>query len=100
MLVEYGGHVHLNRHQVQSLQALLERMRWVKRKYTAFKSKHSVSGSKEIKKEFLQEVVQIVEKEDLRMRRIYNELGSDWVEQAGLWISETQNEWKFLVLKG
>ena len=75
MLVEYGGHVHLNRHWAQ---ALLERMGFVKRKGTTSKNKHSVSGFKEIKKEFLQEVVQIVE-----MEEICGELILNW-NQTGL----------------
>ena len=61
MLVEYGGHVHLNRYWAQGL---LKRIGFVKKKGTTLKSKHSVSSFKEIKTQFLQE---IVEMEDVYM---------------------------------
>ena len=57
MLVEYGGHVHLNRHWAQ---ALLERMGFVKRKGTTSKRKHSVSGFKEIKKDFYKKLYKLL----------------------------------------
>ena len=45
-LVGYGAHEHLNTHWAQ---ALLEKIRFVKRKGITSKSKYTVKGLKEIK---------------------------------------------------
>ena len=97
ILAEYGGHVQLSRHWAQ---ALLERMGFVKRKGTTSKSKHTITGFKEIKKQFLLQIVQIVEMEEISGELILNwdqtglnivpssswtmdKRGAKWVEIAG-----------------
>ena len=62
MLVEYGGHVKINKAWVQSF---LERMDYVKRKATASKSKYSLTDFKQVKKQFLKEVAEIVVMEEI-----------------------------------
>ena len=77
--VEYGGHVQLNNHWAQ---ALLERMGFVKRKGTKSKSKHTITGFKEVKKQLL---LQIVEMEEINGELILN-----WC-QTGLNIVPSSN---------
>ena len=75
ILVEYGDHIHLSRY---CAQALLESMEFVKRKGTTYKSKRAVTGLKEIKKDFLLQVVQFV-----KMVEISEGLKLNW-DQTGL----------------
>ena len=61
MLMEYGGHVRINRPWAQSV---LERMGYVKRKATTSKSKYNTEAFKQLKKTFLQGLVEIVTLEE------------------------------------
>ena len=75
MLVEYGGHVKINRARAQSF---LERMGYVKRKSTTSKSKYSLTDFKQVKKQFLKEVAKIVVMEEITPELVLN-----W-DQTGL----------------
>ena len=75
MLVEYGGHVNINRAWAQSF---LERMGYVKRKATTTNSKYSLTDFKQVKKQFLKKVAEIVV-----MEEIPHELVLNW-DQTGL----------------
>ena len=68
-LVEFGGHVHLSRHWAYSL---LHRMKFVQRKVTTAKSKHAVAEFEKLKKQFLDDVVATVEKEEISLELILN----------------------------
>ena len=69
MLAEFGGHVHLNRHWAYSL---LHRMKFVQRKVTTAKSKHSIADFDKLKKQFLDDVVATVEMEEIPAELILN----------------------------
>lgn len=64
-LVEFGGHIELNRHWAHSL---LKIMKFVQRKTTMAKSKNSVANFAELKKSFT--------------RRADPELGSNWYQDG------------------
>ena len=68
-LAEFGGPVLLNRHWAYSL---LSRMKFVKRKATTAKSKYTGSDFKEVKKNFLDEVVATVKMEEIPPELILN----------------------------
>ena len=61
-LVDFGGHVQLNWHWTYSL---LGYIKFIKRKVTIAKSKHSVSDLTGVKKAFPDEVVTMVEMEEI-----------------------------------
>lgn len=69
MLAEYGGHVELN---VDWAYSLLRRMKFVQRKVTTAKSKHAVAEFRELKEQFLAEVVATVEMEEIPPELILN----------------------------
>lgn len=69
LLVEFGGHVELNRHWAYSL---LNRMKFVQRKVTTAKSKHTVEDFDRLKEEFLNDVVATVEIEEIPPELILN----------------------------
>ena len=75
LLAEFGGPVDLNRHWAYSL---LRRMKFVKRKATTSKSKHTVTNFEQLKKSFLDEVVTTV-----LMEEIPPELVMNW-DQTGM----------------
>ena len=66
MLVEYGGHVKINRAWAQSF---LERMGYVKRKAT--KSVYNLTDL-QVKKQFLKEVAEIVVMEETPPELVLN----------------------------
>lgn len=68
-LVEFGGHVELNRHWAYSL---LNRMKFVQRKVTTAKSKHSIAGFAQLKEGFLNDVEATVEMEEIPPELILN----------------------------
>ena len=68
-LVEFGGHIHLNRHWAYSL---FKRMKFIKRKATTSKSKYTIANFAELKKSFLDEVVSTVTMEDIPTQLILN----------------------------
>ena len=68
-LVEFGGHVELNRHWAYSL---LSRMKFVKRKVTTAKSKYSIAGFAQLKEAFLEDVVATVQMEEIPPELILN----------------------------
>ena len=69
MLVEFGGHVNLNRSWAYSL---LSRMNFVNRKVTTSKSKHSVADFKRLKEAFLNDVVTTVQMEEIPPELVLN----------------------------
>ena len=69
MLVEFGGHVELNRHWAYSL---LHRMNFFKRKATTAKSKYAIADFDCVKREFLEDVVATVETEKIPLELILN----------------------------
>ena len=69
MLAEYGGHVEFN---VDWAYSLLHRMNFVQRKVTTAKSKHAVAEFRELKEQFLAEVVATVEMEEIPSELILN----------------------------
>ena len=68
-LVEFGGHIELNRAWAFSL---LRRMKFVKRKATTAKSKLSSTDFAQAKKDFLESVVTTVEMEEIPPELILN----------------------------
>ena len=68
-LVEYGGHISLNRHWAYSL---LTRMKFVQRKATTAKSKHSVENFASVKRIFLDDLVDTVTMEEIPPELILN----------------------------
>ena len=68
-LVEFGGDVELNR---QWAYSLLSRMKFVKRKATTSKSKHSTADFARLKQQFLTDVVTTVELEEIPAELILN----------------------------
>ena len=83
MLVEFGGHVELNRHWAYSL---LHRMNFVQRKVTTAKSKYAITDFDRVKTEFLEDVVATVEMEEIPPELILN-----W-DQTGIRIVPS-NSW-------
>ena len=85
MLVEFGGHVELNRPWAYSL---LHRMNFVQRKVTTAKSKYAISDFDCVKREFLEDVVATVEIEEIPPELILN-----W-NQTGIQIAQaTSGPW-------
>ena len=68
-LVEYGGHINITRHWAYSL---FHRMKFVQRKATTSQSKYTATNFAEVKQQFLDTVVQIVEMEEVRPELILN----------------------------
>ena len=68
-LAEFGGPVQLNRHWAHSL---LKRMKFVHRKATTSKSKHTVANFAELKKAFLADVTTTVTMEEIPPELILN----------------------------
>ena len=68
-LREFGGHVELNRHWARSL---LSQMNFVQRKGTTAKAKYSEADFAKKKREFLDELVTIVEMEEIPPELILN----------------------------
>ena len=69
MLAEFGGPVTLNKPWAYSL---LEHMKFVQRKATTVKSKHSVENFVELKQQFLEDVVATVDMEKVPLELILN----------------------------
>ena len=74
-LVEFGGHIDLNRHWAFSL---LKRMNSVKRKDTTSKSKYSIENFAKAKNSFLKSITKIVAIEEIPPELVLN-----W-DQTGL----------------
>ena len=68
-LVEYGGHIELNRHCAYSLY---KGMGFVQRKPTTSKGKYSMENFSALKKSFLDDVVTIIEMEEIPPELILN----------------------------
>ena len=68
-IVEFGGYIQLDRHWAYSL---FKRMNYVQRKATTAKSKYTISNFKEIKKSFLDDLVQTVTMEEIPPQLIMN----------------------------
>ena len=68
-LVEFGGDVELNRQRAYSL---LKRMKFIKRKATTAKSKHSTANFMQLKHQFFTDVVTTVEMEEIPAELILN----------------------------
>ena len=68
-LDEFGGPVHLSRHWAY---ALLNRMKFVRRKATTAKSKYTVDDFDRVKKSFLDEVVTVATMEEVPPELILN----------------------------
>lgn len=68
-LVEFGGHIQLNRHWAYSF---FHHMKFVKRKVTTAKSKYTDAKFAKVKKAFLNEVVTTVEMEEIPAELIMN----------------------------
>jgi len=68
-LVEFGGHVQVNRHWAYSL---LSRMKFKKRKVTTAKSKYSIANFTQLKETFLNDIVATVEMEEIPAELILN----------------------------
>ena len=68
-LQQFGGNVQLNRFWAHSL---LRRMKFVQRKATTAKSRHSVENLSELKKSFLEEVCNTVVMEEIPKELIMN----------------------------
>ena len=62
MSYENGGHISLNAHWAYSL---LQRMNFVQQKCTTSKSKHTAADFAQLRKSFLDEVVQVVTMEEV-----------------------------------
>ena len=69
LLAEFGGHVELSKHWAYSL---LHRMKFVQRKVTTAKSKHTIADFTRLKEEFLQDVVATLEMEEIPPELILN----------------------------
>ena len=68
-LVEFGGHIELNRHWAYHL---LDRMKFVRRKATTSKSRYTPSDFAKLKQEFLDEVASTVTMEEIPPELILN----------------------------
>ena len=68
-LREFGGHINLNRHWALSL---LRRMNFVQRRATTAKGKFAVENFKEKRKQFLSDLVSIVELEEIPPELVLN----------------------------
>ena len=77
LLVEFGGHVELSKHWAYSL---LHHMKFVQRKVTTAKSKHTNTNFTRLKEQFLQDVVATVE-----MEEIPPELIPNWIVPSNTW---------------
>ena len=82
MLMEFGGHVELNRHWAYSL---LHQMNFVQRKVTTAKSKYAIADFDRVKTEFLDDVVATVEMEEIPPELILN------LDQTGIRIVPSNN---------
>ena len=69
-LVEFGGPVELNMHWAYSL---LSRMKFVQRKVTTAKSKHSIVDFAQLKRTFLGDLVATVQMEEIPAELILND---------------------------
>lgn len=87
-LKEFGGHVALNRHWAHSL---LSRMNFVQRKGTTAKARYSETAFAEKKSEFLNQLIQIVEMDEIPPELILNwdQTGIKLVPATG-WTMEEQ----------
>ena len=81
MLAEYGGHVTLS---VPWAKSLLHRMQFTKRRGTT-KCGLSTEAFQEVKRRFLQQVIEVVQMEDIPMELIFN-----W-DQTGLHLIPQSN---------
>ena len=81
-LVEFGGYVNFNQHWAYSL---LKRMNFVVRKATTAKSKYTINNFKEVKSQFLHDIVATVELEEIPAQLILN-----W-DQTGIKIIPTSS---------
>ena len=68
-LVEFGGHVQVNRHWAYSL---LSRMKFRKRNVATAKSKYSIANFTQLKETFLNDIVVTVEMEEIPADLILN----------------------------
>ena len=68
-LAEYGGHINNTRHWIYSL---FHRMKFVQRKGTSSQSKYNVTNFAEVKRQFLDAVVETVETEEVCPELILN----------------------------
>ena len=68
-LQEFGGHINLNKHWAHSF---LTRMGFVQRRAITAKSKYSLQNFTEKKREFLADLVSIVEMEEIPSQLIFN----------------------------
>ena len=69
LLIEFEGHVELNRHWAY---LLFQRMNFVQRKVTTAKSKLAITDFNWIKEQFLEEVVATVKMEEIPLELILN----------------------------
>lgn len=83
-LVEFSGHVQLNRHWAY---ALLKRMKFFQRRATTAKSKHVPVDFAQLKKWFISDVVATVTTEEIPAELILN-----W-EQTGIKIVPSSTNW-------
>ena len=92
MLSEFGGPVELNKSWARSL---LHRMKFVQRKATTAKSKHTAADFVQVKRAFLEEVVATVTMEGIPADLILNWdcTGIKFVPCSS-WTSEAQDEWR------
>ena len=68
-LVEFGGHIELSR---QWAYSVLARMKFVRRKATTSKSKHTPANFEQLKESFLNDVVSVVTMEEIPPQLILN----------------------------
>ena len=96
MLAEYGSHIQLNKHWAHSL---LKRMKFVQRKATTSKSKHTVADFTQLKKVFLADVAAIVTMEEIPPELVLNwdQTGIKLVSCSSLRNREKRG-WKWLGL--
>ena len=89
MLVEYG-HVEINRAWAESF---LERMEYVMQKATTSKSKYNLTDFKQVKKQFLKEVADIVVMEEIPPELVLNwdQTGLN-VVPASVWTMDKQGK--------
>ena len=98
VLMEFGGHIQLNRHWAYSL---LHRLNFVQRKVTTAKSKYVIADFDRVRTEFLEDVVATVGMEEIPPELILN-----W-DQTGIrvvpssnWMMDQQGVrgWRLVVL--
>ena len=87
-LAEFGGHIDLGRHWAYGL---LDRMKFVRRKATTAKSKHTPKDFASLKESFLDDVVATVTMEEIPMELILNwdQTGIKMVPSSG-WTMDRQ----------